>query len=56
VKKSPQAKVSKSELARRFDVDEKEVQRMLDTLHATKFPRLDMAVRALGRRLEISLT
>ncbi len=50
-----EAKVSKSELARRLQVDEKEVRRMLDTTHATKFPRLDMAVRALGRRLEISL-
>lgn len=50
-----EAKVSKSELARRLKIDEKEVRRMLDTNHATKFPRLDMAVRALGRRLEISL-
>ena len=50
-----EAGVSKSELARRLHVDEKEVRRMLDMAHATKFPRLDMAVRALGRRLEISL-
>lgn len=51
-----EAGVSKSELARRLHVGEKEVRRMLDTGHATKFPRLDLAVRALWRRLEISLT
>lgn len=50
-----EAHVSKSELARRLNVDEKEVRRMLDTRHRTKIPRLDQAVRALGRRLEIAL-
>jgi antitoxin HicB len=50
-----EANISKSELARRMGVDEKEVRRMLDARHATKIPRLDQAVRALGRRLEIAL-
>jgi antitoxin HicB len=50
-----EAHVSKSELARRLNVDEKEVRRMLDTRHGTKIPRLEQAIRALGRRLEIAL-
>lgn len=45
--------VSKSELARRMGVDEKEIRRALDPRHATKAPRLEDALHALGRRVEI---
>jgi len=47
--------VSNSELARRIGVDEKEVRRMLDPKHATKLPRIEMALAALGCRLSVSL-
>jgi antitoxin HicB len=45
--------VSKSELARRLEIDEKEVRRMLDPRHPTKADRLEGALRALGRRVEV---
>jgi len=45
--------VSKSELARRMGVDEKEVRRALDPRHPTKAPRLEHALHALGRRVEV---
>ena len=47
--------VSRSELARRLAIDEKEVRRMLDPLHATKLPRIEQALAALGCRLVVSL-
>jgi antitoxin HicB len=47
--------VSNSELARRIGVDEKEVRRMLDPKHATKLPRIEAALAALGCRLSVSL-
>ncbi len=49
------AGISKSELARKLGVDEKEVRRMLDAGHATKLPRIAEAVEALGRHLHIAL-
>lgn len=48
-----EAGVSKSELARRLDCDEKEIRRMLDPRYGTKLPRLHRALAALGKRLEI---
>ncbi len=42
--------VSKSELARRMHVHEKEARRMLDPNHPTKVPTLARALAALGRR------
>ena len=50
-----EAGISKSELARKLGVDEKEVRRMLDAGHATKLPRIAEAVEALGRHLHIAL-
>ncbi len=50
-----ETKVSKSELARRLGVDEKEVRRMLDPGHGSKIPRIAQAVEALGRRLQLTL-
>ena len=50
-----EAGISKSELARKLGVDEKEVRRMLDAGHATKLPRIAEALEALGRHLYIAL-
>lgn len=50
-----EAGISKSELAHRLGVDEKEVRRMLDVGHGTKLPRIAEAVEALGRHLQIAL-
>ena len=47
--------VSKSELARRMQVDEKEARRMLDPRHPTKVPTLERALAVLGRRAEIAV-
>ena len=49
------AKVSKSELARRLKVDEKEVRRLLDPHHPSKLPRIARAIGALGQKLVIGL-
>jgi len=49
-------KVSKSELARRMNLDEKEARRMLNPRHATKVPTLERALAVLGRRAEIEVT
>lgn len=48
--------VSKSELARRMRVNEKEARRMLDPGHPTKVPTLERALAALGRRAEVSVS
>jgi antitoxin HicB len=48
--------VSKSELARRMHVHEKEARRMLDPNHPTKVPTLERALAALGRRAEIAVS
>lgn len=45
--------VSKSELARRMGLDEKEARRMLDPKHVTKVPALERALHALGKRVEL---
>ena len=50
-----EAGISKTELAHRLGVDEKEVRRMLDARHGTKLPRIAEAVEALGRHLHIAL-
>jgi antitoxin HicB len=47
--------VTRSQLAERLGVDEKEVRRMLDPRHATKLPRIEQALGILGRRLIVSL-
>lgn len=48
--------VSKSELARRMHIHEKEARRMLDPGHPTKVPTLERALAALGRRAEIAVS
>lgn len=47
--------ISKSELARRLGKDEKEVRRILDPWHPTKLPALTEALRAMGKRLVVSV-
>ncbi len=47
--------ISKSELARRMHVNEKEARRMLDARHPTKVPTLERALAVLGRRAEIAV-
>jgi antitoxin HicB len=49
-------RVSKSELARRMHMDEKEARRMLDPRHPTRVPTLERALSALGRRAEIAVS
>lgn len=48
--------LSKSELARRMNVDEKEARRMLDPKYPTKVPTLERALAALGRRADIEVS
>ena len=50
-----EAAISKVALARTLQVDEKEVRRLLDPHHPSKLPRMEEALRALGKRLVLSL-
>lgn len=45
--------LSKSELARRLNCDEREVRRMLDPRYATKIDRIEAALAVLGKRLVV---
>ena len=47
--------ISKSELARRLGVDEKEIRRMLSPRHQTKLPRIEQALAVLGYQLSVSV-
>lgn len=49
------AGITKSELGRRMGRDEKEVRRILDPKHPTKLPAMVDALRALGKRLVVSI-
>lgn len=50
-----EAGISNSELARRLKLDEKEARRILDPHHPTKLARIEEALSALGRRIELTL-
>ena len=50
-----EAGISKTQLAKRLGVDEKEVRRLLDPRYGSKLPRIAQAISALGRRLVVSL-
>jgi antitoxin HicB len=50
-----EAAISKADLARMLRVDEKEVRRLLDPHHPSKLPRMEEALRVLGKRLVLSL-
>ena len=47
--------ISNVDLAERAGTDEKSVRRMLDLLQATKADNLEVALRVLGRRAEVSV-
>src|SRR5580704_8398959 len=47
--------ISKSELGRRIGKDEKEIRRILDPRHNTKFGTLTEALRELGQQLVIGV-
>jgi len=48
-----EAGLNKVELAALLGMDEKEVRRLLDPYHASKLPRIETALEALGKRLVI---
>jgi antitoxin HicB len=50
-----EAGISKSELARRLNKDEKEVRRILDPLHSTKLATLAETLRVLNRRMVVAI-
>ena len=47
--------VSNVELARRLGTDEKAVRRLRDPLHGSRIEAVEAALRALGKRLEVSV-
>ena len=47
--------VNKSELARRLNVDVREVRRMLNPHHGTKLPSMEQALAALGKHVELRI-
>lgn len=47
--------LSRSELARRLGVDEKEVRRLLAFRHPSRIDRLEAALRALGKQLVVDV-
>lgn len=49
------ARVGKSELARRMGLDEKEIRRMLDPGYASKLPRIANAIEAMGKRVVLAV-
>ena len=49
------AGISKTQLAKRLGVDEKEVRRLLDPHYGSKLPRIAHAISLLGQRLVVGL-
>jgi antitoxin HicB len=47
--------VTNVELAQRLGYDEKEVRRLLDPHHASKIPRIETALQAVGKQLVIGV-
>ena len=50
-----EAKISKSELARRLDLHLPQVDRLLDLRHASRLDQIDRALRAVGKRLVVEV-
>lgn len=50
-----EAGITKTQLAKRLGIDEKEVRRLLDPHYGSKLPRIAQAIDALGQRLVIGL-
>lgn len=48
-------KINKSELAKRLDIDVREVRRMLNPHHGTKLPSMEQALAVLGRSVELHI-
>jgi antitoxin HicB len=48
-------KINNSELARRLNVDERVVRRMLDPAHETKAEKIQAALAVLGKRLTMDV-
>ncbi|MEW6669393.1 MAG: type II toxin-antitoxin system HicB family antitoxin [Thermodesulfobacteriota bacterium] len=49
------ANISKMELARRLNCDEKEMRRLLDPRHPSKLPRIEAALAAVGQKLIVAI-
>lgn len=47
--------LSKSEFARKMNLDEKEARRILDPHHNTKLPTMEQALNVLGKRTELRI-
>ena len=47
--------INNSELARRLNVDERVVRRMLDPAHETKAEKIQAALAVLGKRLTMDV-
>jgi antitoxin HicB len=50
-----ETQITKADLAKRLQCDEKEVRRLLDPRHPSKLPRLEAALASVGHRLIVSL-
>jgi antitoxin HicB len=48
-----EARMSRSALAARLGKDEKEVRRLLDPEHASRISNLELALRAVGKRVQV---
>ncbi len=48
--------ISKSELARRLNVDVSVVRRMLNPYHATRLSSMQQALAALGKKIELRIS
>jgi antitoxin HicB len=50
------SRVKHSELARRLNMPQSEINRLIDLHHATKIDRIAEALKALGKKLEVSVS
>lgn len=49
------AGISQTELASRLKVDPRQVRRLLDLRHASRFEEIDRALAALGKQIEVTV-